>query len=80
MLIGDPARTQADINFSLFGFSVRVHPFFWLIALVLGMGGGERADAELDLEYVRAERMVNNRTAFIDTIRDISSWSGGGWR
>ncbi len=44
MLIGEPARTQADINFSLFGFRVRVHPFFWLIALVLGMGGRGKAD------------------------------------
>ena len=44
MLIGEPARTQADINFSLFGFRVRVHPFFWLMGLLLGMGGREQAD------------------------------------
>ena len=37
MLIGEPPRTQGDLNFPLFGFPVRVHPFFWLIVLFLGM-------------------------------------------
>jgi stage IV sporulation protein FB len=32
----DPARTQADLNFSLFGIPVRVHPMFWLMAAILG--------------------------------------------
>jgi stage IV sporulation protein FB len=32
-----PHATQGDINFRLFGFPVRIHPFFWLIALLLGM-------------------------------------------
>lgn len=36
MLLGEPARTQADLNFSFFGIPVRVHPFFWLIAVLLG--------------------------------------------
>ena len=36
MLLGDPPRTQYDLNFSLFGIPVRIHPFFWLIALILG--------------------------------------------
>ena len=37
MLLGqDPPRTQADLYFRLAGIPVRVHPFFWLIALVLG--------------------------------------------
>jgi stage IV sporulation protein FB len=39
MILGEPPPTQADLRFSLFGFPVRVHPFFWLIALMLGMGG-----------------------------------------
>lgn len=37
MLIGDPAPTQGDLHFSVLGIPVRVHPFFWLIALVLGL-------------------------------------------
>ena len=44
MLIGEPPRTQADLNFTLFGFPVRVHPLFWLVALVLGMKLGNAAD------------------------------------
>ncbi|MCI0492021.1 MAG: site-2 protease family protein [Planctomycetes bacterium] len=40
MLLGEPPPTQADLHFRLFGFPVRVHPFFWLITLMLAMGGG----------------------------------------
>jgi Zn-dependent protease len=36
VLIGEPARTQADLRFSLLGMPVRVHPFFWLIGVLLG--------------------------------------------
>jgi Zn-dependent protease len=39
MLIGEPAPTQADLHFRLFGIPVRVHPFFWIATLILGMGG-----------------------------------------
>ncbi len=40
MLIGEPPPTQADLHFRLFGVPVRVHPFFWVATLFLGMGGG----------------------------------------
>jgi stage IV sporulation protein FB len=40
MLLGEPAPTQADLHFRIFGFPVRVHPFFWGMALLLRMGGG----------------------------------------
>ena len=36
MLLGEPPRTPYDLNFSLFGIPVRVHPLFWLVTLVLG--------------------------------------------
>lgn len=36
MFIGEPPRTPYDLNFTLFGFPVRVHPFFWLVAAILG--------------------------------------------
>ncbi len=39
MLLGEPAPTQADLHFRLFGIPVRVHPLFWVVALLLGMGG-----------------------------------------
>jgi stage IV sporulation protein FB len=32
----DPGRTSYDLSFRLFGFPVRVHPFFWLVAALLG--------------------------------------------
>jgi Zn-dependent protease len=40
MLLGEPAPTQADLHFRLFGVPIRVHPFFWIVSLLLGMGGG----------------------------------------
>ncbi|MBI9051724.1 MAG: site-2 protease family protein [Anaerolineaceae bacterium] len=33
-----PPITRFDLNFSLFGFQVRVSPFFWLIALLFASG------------------------------------------
>jgi stage IV sporulation protein FB len=44
MLLGEPPRSAWDLNFSLFGIPVRVHPLFWLVALVLGPIQSERAD------------------------------------
>jgi Zn-dependent protease len=32
----EPARTQLDLNFSLFGIHVRVHPMFWVVTAILG--------------------------------------------
>ena len=36
MLLAEPARTEYDFHFNLLGFPVRVSPFFWLAAAVLG--------------------------------------------
>ena len=36
MLIAEPARTQADLNFSVLGFPVRISGWFWLGVLVIG--------------------------------------------
>ncbi|MFH1920540.1 MAG: site-2 protease family protein [Planctomycetota bacterium] len=36
MILGEPPRSQWDLQFALFGIPVRVHPFFWVVALVLG--------------------------------------------
>src|SRR5262249_21254431 len=45
VLLTEPPRTPYDLRFHLFGIPVRVHPLFWLVALVLGMGGkAEPAD------------------------------------
>jgi Zn-dependent protease len=37
MILGEPPPTQGDLHFRLFGFPVRVHPFFWLVTLLLGL-------------------------------------------
>lgn len=36
MLLADPDATPLDLRFRLFGTSIRVHPFFWLLAVILG--------------------------------------------
>lgn len=41
MLFAEPPPTQGDLHFVLFGFPVRIHPFFWLIAVLLGLGSSE---------------------------------------
>jgi stage IV sporulation protein FB len=35
-VLAEPGATQFDLRWRMFGVPVRVHPFFWLIALVLG--------------------------------------------
>jgi stage IV sporulation protein FB len=36
VFLAEPPRTQFDLNFQVLGFPVRVHPFFWLVGLLLG--------------------------------------------
>jgi stage IV sporulation protein FB len=36
VLLSEPSRTPYDLNFSLFGIPIRVHPLFWLAGLLLG--------------------------------------------
>lgn len=44
MLLGEPPRTQYDLHFALFGVPVRIHPMFWLVSAILGLGGGLGTD------------------------------------
>jgi len=44
LTLGEPAPTQADLHFRLLGIPVRVHPLFWVITLLLGLGGSGKAD------------------------------------
>jgi len=39
LLFQPPPPTRYDLNFSLAGIPVRVHPLFWLIAVLLGSSG-----------------------------------------
>jgi stage IV sporulation protein FB len=36
-----PPPTRYDLNFTLAGFPIRVHPLFWLIAVLLGYSSGD---------------------------------------
>lgn len=36
MILGDPPETGYDLHFAVFDIPVRVHPFFWLVAVLLG--------------------------------------------
>lgn len=36
-----PPPTQFDLNFSIAGIPIRVHPLFWLLAALLGFGSGQ---------------------------------------
>ena len=40
MLLSEPPSTPYDLQFSIFGFPVRVHPFFFLGSAILGLSLG----------------------------------------
>jgi Zn-dependent protease len=55
MLLGEPPPTQADLHFRVLGFPVRVHPFFWVMAFLLGMGAAsinKKVDPALALIWI----------------------------
>lgn len=39
-MLGEPSPTEYDWKFQLLGVPVRVHPFFWLLAVLTGIRGG----------------------------------------
>jgi len=43
VLLGEPPPMQGDLRFQIFGIPVRIHPFFWLVALLLGYRSGDPA-------------------------------------
>jgi Zn-dependent protease len=38
VLLAEPPPSQGDFHFSLLGFPVRIHPFFWLMTIMLVLG------------------------------------------
>ena len=38
-MLGVPSTTDFDLNFRLLGIPIRVHPFFWVLAALLGWQG-----------------------------------------
>lgn len=49
MFLAEPPPTQGDIHFRLAGMPVRIHPFFWVSTLIIGISGtgGQTPPAEL---------------------------------
>jgi Zn-dependent protease len=47
VLLGEPARTQYDLHFQLLGFGIRIHPGFWVVALLLGFRGSGTEPLEM---------------------------------
>jgi stage IV sporulation protein FB len=41
VFIAEPPRTPWDLDFSVLGFPVRIHPLFWLVGLLIGFSGGD---------------------------------------
>lgn len=40
-MLFEPPSSQGDIHFRLFGFPVRIHPFFWVVVALLGLNRGD---------------------------------------
>ena len=41
-MLSEPPRSQYDLNFRVLGIPVRVHPLFWFVVLLLGLGGSSK--------------------------------------
>ena len=41
VLLAEPSPTQGDIHFRLLDTPVRIHPFFWVTTVLLGLNVGE---------------------------------------
>lgn len=41
MILTEPPPSQGDLHFSLVGYPVRIHPYFWLATLLLGPMRGD---------------------------------------
>jgi len=39
-MFGEPAPSQGDLHFRLLGMPIRIHPLFWLVAVILGVKSG----------------------------------------
>ena len=49
MFLNEPSHTSYDINFTIFGFDVRVHPAFFIMPLILGSSLLQGANAGMTL-------------------------------
>src|SRR6266436_412360 len=49
MLTAEPPQTPWDLNFEILKFPVRIHPYFWLVGLLLGLGATGEEDKGIQL-------------------------------
>src|SRR5688500_3784168 len=49
MFLSEPPRSNGDLHFRVFGFPVRVHPYFWLVTAIMGLGSGDEGTAPMEL-------------------------------
>jgi Zn-dependent protease len=62
MLLFEPPPSPGDLHFRLFGIAVRVHPFFWLTAVLMGLnprGGTPPAELVIWVAVVFASILVH---------------------
>ncbi len=45
MIFSEPPPTQGDLHLRIFGIPVRVHPFFWLVSLIIALQGSSTPPA-----------------------------------
>ncbi|RUL88266.1 metalloprotease [Tautonia sociabilis] len=58
-MLGIPAPTQLDLNFRLFGIPIRISPFFWLLAAIIGLRYGSGLDRPEDSAVVASCVLVS---------------------
>lgn len=51
-MLAEPERTRYDLNFHLFGFPVRIHPWFWLVTLLFGSSALENDRVQFFVAWI----------------------------
>jgi len=46
-MLAEPPSSQGDLHFRILGIPVRVHPFFWIVTLIIAMRGETAPPAEV---------------------------------
>ncbi len=46
-MLSEPPPSQGDVHFRVLGIPVRIHPFFWIITLIIAMQGESAPPAEV---------------------------------
>lgn len=52
MFLVEPPPSQGDLHFRLLDIPIRIHPFFWLVTVLIGIGGRDTPPVEVLLWVV----------------------------